>query len=137
MDNINIILFQIIILIKRIYVLFVKKKKQFHLDYIPEGLLNEDSNFNQNNYNKDTIDFNNNIFENIKNNNCDECEVCYEDINKENKDLNEIPCGHLFCTNCWFNYLKTLILEAKVDDIKCMDHECKEHISDEFILKHI
>jgi len=80
-----------------------KKAKQFHLDYTPEGLLNADSNFNQNNYNQDTIDINNNIFENSKNNNCnDKCEVCYEDIDKENKDLNSIPCGHLFCTNCWF-----------------------------------
>ena len=115
-----------------------KKAKQFHLDYIPENLLNEDFNFNQNNNNQDNIDINNNIFENNqKNNYNDECEVCYEDIDKENKDLNEIPCGHLFCTNCWFNYLKSLIIEAKVDDIKCMDHECKEHISDEFILKHI
>ena len=110
-----------------------KKTKQFHLDYMPEDLLNEEPNFNQ-----DIIDIDDNIALDIKQNSfSDICEICYEDIEKENEDFNKIPCGHLFCTNCWFNYLKSLILEAKVDDIKCMDHECKAHISDEFIMKHI
>ena len=43
----------------------------------------------------------------------------------------------LFCTRCWQNYLSTLITEAKVEKIKCMDHGCKDIISEEFILKHI
>ena len=67
----------------------------------------------------------------------DECQVCYEEINKEEKNFNKIPCGHLFCTHCWQNYLRTLITEAKVEKIKCMQHECKDIISSEFILKHI
>ena len=50
----------------------------------------------------------------------DECQVCYEEINKEEKNFNQIPCGHLFCTHCWQNYLRTLITEAKVEKIKCM-----------------
>ena len=112
-----------------------RKTKRFHLDYILEDLLNEEPNFNQNNNNQDIIDNDSNIFD--KHNNNDECQVCYEVIDKENKDLNKIPCGHLFCIICWFNYLKSLILESKVDDIKCMEHECKAHVSDEFILKHI
>ena len=48
-----------------------------------------------------------------------------------------MPCGHLFCTHCWFNYLKTSILEAKVDNIECMNHECNEEVSEDFIMKHI
>ena len=67
----------------------------------------------------------------------DECGVCYEEINNDDITLNLIPCGHLFCSNCWFNYLKTLISEAKVENIKCMNHFCKEIISEDFILKHI
>ena len=51
--------------------------------------------------------------------------------------MNTIPCGHLFCINCWFNYLKVLISEAKVENIKCMDYQCNEIISEDFILKHI
>ena len=48
-----------------------------------------------------------------------------------------MPCGHIFCTNCWFNYLKTSIIEAKVEKIKCMEHGCNEIVSEDFILKHI
>ena len=126
-----------------------KMPRQNHLDFIPEDLLNDVQN-------------NNNQFQNIPNhiNNIDdgfidddiieenddkknqtfsfdECEVCYESIFDEDKKLNSIPCGHLFCTHCWFNYLKTLILEAKVENIRCMDHECKEIMTEEFILNHI
>ena len=110
-----------------------KKPKNNHLDYIPDDLLidvglNNDLNNNNNPIDKD---------KDIDNENYYECEVCYEQIGEEDKELNEIPCEHLFCTHCWFNYLKTLITEAKVDKIKCMNHECKENISEEFILKHI
>ena len=114
-----------------------KKPKQNHLDYIPDDLLNENQN----------IDIIDNQEENIidyvpQNNDKDkdsfnECDVCYDEINEEDKKLNTIPCGHLFCTHCWFNYLKTSIIEAKVENIKCMEHECKDIISEEFILKHL
>jgi hypothetical protein len=112
-----------------------KKPKQNHLDYIPDDLLNEDQNIDLINNEDDIIDNDELIIENKDNH--DECDVCYDEINEEDKKLNTIPCGHLFCTHCWFNYLKTLIVEAKVDKIKCMDHECKEVISEDFILKHI
>ena len=115
-----------------------KKTVQFHLNYIPQNLLDDEPNINFNNNNQDLLNIDNDLIEeNNQNDNNAECEVCYEDIDEENKDKNKIPCGHLFCSNCWHNYLKTLILEAKVDNIKCMDHECQDHISDEFIMKHI
>ena len=108
-----------------------KKPKNNHLDYIPNDLL-IDVELDNNHININQI--NNDI--NIDNDeNYYECEVCYEQI--EDKKLNTIPCGHLFCTHCWFNYLKTLISEAKVEKIKCMNHECNENISEEFILEHI
>ena len=31
------------------------------------------------------------------------CGVCYEKINDEDKTNNSLPCGHLFCSNCWFD----------------------------------
>ena len=67
----------------------------------------------------------------------DECNVCYESIKKNEKRFNEIKCGHLFCNHCWFNYLKTLITEASVEKIKCMDVNCNAIMTEEFILKHI
>ena len=124
-----------------------KRPRQNHMDYIPTDILNEGMNDNNNNFvNREInlIDINDN--ENHDNNNknkydndflSDECEVCYEEINKDDKNLNAIPCGHLFCTHCWFNYLKTSILEAKVEKIRCMEHGCNEIVSEDFILKHI
>ena len=118
-----------------------KKPKKNHLDYIPDDLLIDAqiNNVPANNpqfVEEDLIDEekNNKPNADLLNN---ECEVCYEELNKEEKDLNSIPCGHLFCTHCWFNYLKTAITEAKVEKLKCMEHGCNEIISEEFILKHI
>ena len=65
------------------------------------------------------------------------CRVCYEKINDEDKINNSLPCGHLFCSNCWLDYLKTLISEAKTNKIKCMESKCSEYISEEFIIQHI
>ena len=67
----------------------------------------------------------------------EESKICFGNISYEDKENNKIKCGHLFCTNYLFNYLKYFIIEAKVDKIKCMNHECNEIISEEFILKHI
>ena len=119
-----------------------KKPRNNHLDYIPDDLLIEADLNNNNIINNNQIiidEPNNNINkkDDDENNLFDECEVCYEEINKDDKKLNVIPCGHLFCTHCWFNYLRTLITEAKVEKIKCMDHECHEILSEEFIVMHI
>ena len=120
-----------------------KKPKKNHLDYIPENLMNDNFNINNQNINDEEqiLESNNNTKKDKNDKNDDiiseECEVCYEEINEEDKKLNSIPCGHLFCSNCWFNYLKSLILEAKVEKIKCMDHECNEIISEDFIFKHL
>ena len=125
------------------------RPKKYHLDYIPEDLLVENNNNNnnnnfqndfiQNNYNNDSLNY---IDVNeLKNESKDvisnECAVCYEDVEEEEKKFNSLPCGHVCCTQCWLNYLKTLIAEAKVEKIKCVEHNCKEIISEEFILKHI
>ena len=89
-----------------------KKPKNNHLDYIPDDILiNAKLNNNDINNNQIIIDDANNI--DNEDDLYDECEVCYEKI--EDRELNIIPCGHLFCSNCWFNYLKTLITEAKVE----------------------
>ena len=130
-----------------------KKPPKNHLDYIPENLLVDAQNNNLNNnnigQNEVNIDEDNLIFENNQNNNnkndikdnddfnFEECQVCFEELSKEDIEYNKIKCEHIFCTNCWFNYLKTSIQEAKVDDIKCMDHECNQIVSEDFILKHI
>ena len=120
-----------------------KKPKQNHLDYIPEDLLigAQINNIPANNPQIIEEDLIEEEKKDEKKGSSDllndECEVCYEELNNEEKTLNSMPCGHLFCTHCWFNYLKTAIIEAKVEKLKCMEHGCNEILSEEFILKHI
>ena len=95
-----------------------KKSNKNHLDYIPDST-NENENINNH---QDIIIKDNDLNKENKDNNV-ECEVCYDELNNEEIKQNSIPCGHYFCTHCWFNYLKTSIIEAKVENIKCMEHE--------------
>ena len=120
-----------------------KKPRRCHLDYIPEEFLNDGLNYNNNfnnefeynNYLDDYNDINSNLI--VKQKETFVCNVCFEDIDKDEKEYNTLNCGHIYCTQCWINYLKTLITEAKVEKIKCMEHKCKEILPEEFILKHI
>ena len=109
-----------------------KKSNKNHLDYIPDST-NENENINNH---QDIIIKKDDLNKENKDNNV-ECEVCYDELNNKEIKNNSIPCGHFFCTHCWFNYLKTSIIEAKVENIKCMEHECKDIISEEFILRHL
>lgn len=60
-----------------------------------------------------------------------------EEMYKKEKENNILPCGYLNCNLCWFNYLKELIIEAKVDQIKCMGKYCYQYLTEEFVLNHI
>ena len=116
-----------------------KKSRRFHINYIP----NELDNNNQNDSEEDDdllIDNKKDSF-NIQNEDEIEinniCNVCFEDVKGEELKFNLLPCNHVCCTECWTNYLKSLITEAKVERIKCVEYKCKEEISEDFILKHI
>ena len=65
------------------------------------------------------------------------CSVCFENIIEEERNQNSLPCGHLCCKSCWTNYFKTLINDAKVEEIKCVEHDCKQIIPENFIFKYI
>ena len=132
----------------KISVCFIcKRSKKRHIkedinDHIKEDDEDSDNdnndNINDNNINtKNRIDINNDITEKKTNDNSEECSVCCDEINENEKIMNNLSCGHIFCSHCWYNYLKTSILEAKVDNIKCMEHECSVILSEKFILKHI
>ena len=111
-----------------------KRPRQNHLDFIPDEVQNENDNLINNNQHDIIIKNDDDL---IKDNINADCEVCYEELNEKEIKENSIPCGHIFCTHCWFNYLKTSIIEAKVENIKCMDHECNDIITEDFILKHL
>ena len=110
------------------------EEREIHLGYIP-GNININNRIN-------------NIEENISNINnkieskedkkeifqrkiCDICSNFYFP-NSENKLEN---CGHSFCNYCWYDYLSIKIKENKISYIKCLDYECQEKLTDEFIIK--
>ena len=117
-----------------------QKPRQNHLNFLSQNLIiNNQTENNINNLTKNSENLKQeSSFININDDNIlDECKVCYGKISNEDKELNQLKCGHLFCKNCWFDYLKNLIKEAKVDKIKCMENGCKVIISEDFILNHI
>ena len=61
-----------------------------------------------------------------------ECEICNElfIVDKTNKVE---KCGHAFCPECWFDFLSVKIKEDKLSSIKCLNYNCKERLSDDFI----
>ena len=91
----------------------------------------DDNNINVLSLNKNTNDFS------LKKPFNKECRVCFDEIPDEEIEQNSLPCNHICCTQCWNNYFKTLISDAKVEEIKCIEHDCKEIIPEEFIFKFI
>ena len=116
-----------------------KRPKRFHINYVPDD--NEDNtNIDNLEDESDLLIKNEKTSINLKINGLEInniCSVCYEDIEKEDIEFNYLPCGHICCTQCWVSYLKTLITEANVEAIKCVEYKCKQEIPEDFIMKHI
>ena len=62
-----------------------------------------------------------------------ECEICNDMFIANEKNTVE-NCGHAFCSSCWYDSLSVKIKENKLPSIKCLDYNCKEKLSDEFII---
>ena len=122
------------------------EKKEIHLGFIPE-------NINNNIHNRDDIltndillndlisqdnkvdqklitSIDNNISESIKKETCGICSELF--VENNNNKLQK--CGHSFCNDCWYNFLSIKIKENKLSSIKCLNYECQEKLSDEFII---
>ena len=65
------------------------------------------------------------------------CDLCFEDMTEEEKDKNTIECGHLFCSDCYLNYLLDKINNNKVGRINCMEHTCGNALDEDFIISHL
>ena len=125
------------------------EKREIHLGYIPVNfnniLLENNNNIikskdiwvgeeNANDMDKDLISNENEINKDsliIKKE--EECPIC-SDLFFPMKENTLDNCGHSFCNNCWYNFLSIKIKENKLTFIKCLDYECQEKLSDEFII---
>jgi hypothetical protein len=107
------------------------------LDSIRDSLGRSRNNID--NVNKLSIVVDDKKYEDKNNNNSNAiiCELCYEDMTQEEKEKNTIECGHLYCSDCYLNYLLDKINNNKVGKINCMDHKCWCELDEEFILSHL
>jgi len=60
------------------------------------------------------------------------CDICQEDF-VPNENNTVAKCKHSYCNDCWYDFISVNIKENKLNAIKCLNHECSEKISDEFI----
>ena len=65
------------------------------------------------------------------------CDLCFEELSKEEKEKNFILCKHMFCSDCYLNYFQDKIKNNKVGKITCMQHKCEVEFDDEFIISHL
>ena len=127
------------------------ERKEIHLGYMPENnnknvilknetksksilnkkFINDYSN-EDNNISKDLIINKNNLFSNNSFNK-EECPICSNLFIPCPGNKLKI-CGHSFCNDCWYNFLSIKIEENKLTLIKCLNYECQEKLSDEFII---
>jgi hypothetical protein len=105
-------------------------------DHIRNNILSNDILINELNNQDNKIDQNliisnnNNLKKSIKKETCGICNELYIE-NDENK-LKQ--CGHSYCNDCWYNFLSIKIKENKLSLIKCLNYECQEKLSDNFII---
>jgi len=126
------------------------EKKEMHLGYMPENnnnnliekndinsksiIINELNKYinEDNNINKELISNENNLINNASFHK-EECPICSNLYIPCSENKMEI-CGHSFCNDCWYNFLSIKIEENKLTLIKCLNYECQEKLSDEFII---
>lgn len=65
------------------------------------------------------------------------CQLCEDEISIKEKEENTIKCGHLFCSECYFNYFKDKIIENRVVKMTCMQNNCPQLFDEDFIIKHL
>ena len=65
------------------------------------------------------------------------CQICFGDISKEDFEKVKLKCGHIFCPDCYYEFLKEKINNNNLKAIKCMQFDCPEKLSEDFIRKMI
>ena len=63
------------------------------------------------------------------------CMICNEELKEEEKKNNLLECYHMFCDDCYYEYLKEKINSNFIEGIKCLDKDCDTKLYDDFIEK--
>ena len=61
------------------------------------------------------------------------CGICFDEIDYDQYLKIKLVCNHIFCEDCWYNYLKEKISNANVAKITCIQHGCGISINENFI----
>ena len=51
-----------------------------------------------------------------------DCTICFDTCQK--KDVDALPCGHVFCKPCWRDYLLVKVQREGTARIECPAHNC-------------
>jgi len=62
-----------------------------------------------------------------------ECSICLDDCKISR--MTRIPCGHIFCNECWTGYIDTKINDGLVTEMFCAAKGCKTQMDEVTILK--
>ena len=63
------------------------------------------------------------------------CSICEEKLTEEEKKDNLIKCNHMFCNDCYYEFLKQKINSNFIEGIKCLQKDCDSKLYDNFIQK--
>ena len=69
----------------------------------------------------------------IMNSNDNYCQICEEKLTNEELNNNFVGCFHIFCNECYYNYLKEKINKNNVEKIKCPYYNCSFFLYNNFI----
>ena len=65
----------------------------------------------------------------------EKCLICNEELNEEEKKNNILECKHLFCDDCYYEFLKENINTNFIEKIKCPQKDCRTKLFDELYRK--
>jgi hypothetical protein len=65
------------------------------------------------------------------------CQICEEELTNEELNDNFVGCFHIFCDDCYYNYLKEKINNNNVEKIKCPYYNCSYFLYNNFIERKI
>ena len=65
------------------------------------------------------------------------CQICQNELSKEELMNNILECNHYFCDSCFYEYLKEKININNIENINCPYESCETILYDKFIQSHL